>query len=190
MNPFGIFRRFPDRGARIGHLRRCAGAAVRTARCGSFEVARKAGGGRVGRRNRRARRAGFDVPSGTVMRKTGNRLRKRFAAIGRPMPGRGRRPGRHRLRAPVRRRATFRFGRHPSRREPPTGPQVRDPNPKPFRWTKSADDIPSAVERFRRRVNHKCNANLNSGWPGSTATRPSPVSHIFRDPAIVGRRPV
>ena len=134
---------------------------------------------------------GLDVPSGTVMRKTADPLRKSFAAVGRPMPGRGRKPGRHRLRVPARRRTPPRSGRHPSRRKPPAGLQVRGPNPKPCKWTKSADDILSAVKRFRRRANHKYDADPNSGWLGSpTITHPSPMSHIFRDPAIVGQRRV
>ena len=36
-------------------------------------------------------------------------------------------------------------------------------NTKPFRWTKSVDDIPNAVKRFRLRVNHNYAVNFNFG---------------------------
>ena len=39
--------------------------------------------------------------------------------------------------------------------------ETHNQNPKPFRWTKSADDILDAVKRFRHRVNHDCISNFN-----------------------------
>ena len=35
-------------------------------------------------------------------------------------------------------------------------------DPKPFKWTKSADDILNAVKRFCHRVNHGYDTNFSS----------------------------
>ena len=63
------------------------------------------------------------------------------------------------------RHAKPRRGVHASARQPEadirTFIERRNQNPKPFRRTKSADDILDAVKRFRHRVNHDYDANFN-----------------------------
>ena len=118
VNPFGIFRRFPDREARIGYLRRVRRGG------GPHRPMRFLRGGPEGRR--RLRRApeppclqgGFRCP-----------FRDRHAedlgsvaeiVRGRWPDGRCREGGasRHRLRAPIPGRTPLRFGWHPSRCKP------------------------------------------------------------------------
>ena len=56
-------------------------------------------------------------------------------------------------------------GTHASTRQPEADIrafiETHNQNPKPFRWTKSADDILDAVKRFRLRVNHRSITNFD-----------------------------
>jgi len=83
MNLFTIFRQFPDQEACIAHLEELRWSdEPHCPLCGSFNVARKNEGDRVGRWNCHECNSSFNVLSGTIMQKTRIPLQQWFMAIG------------------------------------------------------------------------------------------------------------
>jgi len=83
MNLLTVFQRFPDQEACIEHLERIRfGDEPLCPLCGSWHVARKADGNRIGRWNCHACKRSFNVLSGTIFQKTRIPLQKWFLGIG------------------------------------------------------------------------------------------------------------